>query len=197
MSNLSLGFTMMEAFKTLFTNNRSSNLLERNKTCITRLKFIGSIPPGYKVDSRALRLESNNLFTPIKRYFYGESREDILVFISNCVYTSFEIIQSYINSDKTSDKIFCANIIQDLIKSVSGLRNLQKTYREDKMFYCEIETLVEAIQAKVYEIQEKKPELLSIKELTIIEVNKEKKENTEETTNPYMGSLKEPDETDD
>lgn len=44
-------------------------------------------------------------------------------------------------------------MINDLINSIIGLKNIQKTYEKDKKFYCEIDTLIESIRAKLAELE--------------------------------------------
>ena len=44
-------------------------------------------------------------------------------------------------------------MINDLISSIIGLKNIQKTYEKDKKFYCEIDTLIESIRAKLAELE--------------------------------------------
>jgi hypothetical protein len=134
--------------------------LERNKETITHLKFIGTFLPSEKVDVRNLKIESNSFFTPFKRMLLGESRETTLGFLSGTVERSFDIISSYVHSERISDRIYCSNIVNDLIKTTEGLKNLQKTYKEDKLFVCQVETLLEGIHAKITEIEQKYPSIM-------------------------------------
>jgi hypothetical protein len=46
-----------------------------------------------------------------------------------------------------------------MIKSVYGLKNIQKTYSNDKLFGCTIDTIIDNIKAKCMEIKLKKPDL--------------------------------------
>jgi hypothetical protein len=134
--------------------------LERNKETITHLKFIGTFQPAEKIDVRNLQIETNNIFTPIKRMLLGESRNTTLGFLSGTIERSFDIISSYVHSDRTSDRIYCTNIVSDLLKAVNGLKNVQKTYKEDKLFMCQIDTVIESIQGKLTELQEKFPVIM-------------------------------------
>ena len=56
--------------------------------------------------------------TPIKRFIYGDSRDNTIKFLNNIIDRSFEIIQCYSNSDRKSEKILCSNIINDLNKCI-------------------------------------------------------------------------------
>ena len=155
--------TMINTLKFIFSSERSNFLIEQNRDVIIRLKFIGTFQPNEKVDVRNLRIENNTMITPIKRMLFGESRDTTYSFLNSTIERSFEIINAYIRSDKISEKIYCKNILSDMIKAIQGLKNIQKTYRDDKLFYCNIETVIENIESKLSEIREKYPEIFDIK----------------------------------
>jgi len=138
------------------TNGHS---FESTSDTLTRLKFIGTLEPGEKLDVRNLRIESNTLFTPIKRLFFGEGREATFAFTYSTIERAFAILYSLAATDKVSDSLLCANILHDMNKAIAGLMNLQATYRDDKMFACNVETLVQTIQAKMLEVQQKYPDI--------------------------------------
>jgi len=152
----------MFALKLLLNNSNRDSLLEKNRDTIVKLKFIGTFQPGEKIDVRNLRVETNNVITPIKRMFFGESRDTTYSFMQNTIDRAFEIIQATCNSEKISDKIYCKNIIIDLIKAIKGLQNIQKTYKDDKLFYCNIESIVENIQARLSDVKTKNPEIFTL-----------------------------------
>lgn len=152
----------MNAIKYLLNINDKHSLEEKNKDTISRLKFIGTFLPGEKIDVKNMRIEGTTLFTPIKRLFMGESRDTTYLFINNTIERTYEIITVNCNSPNISDKLLCKNIINDLIRSVSGLKNIQKTYKEDKLFYCNVETIIEKIQAKLSEVKHVHPDIFSM-----------------------------------
>jgi hypothetical protein len=137
--------------------------MDRQREIITKLKFIGMLQPGEKVDVNSLRIEPKTILTPIKRLFFGEGRDKTFNFLSLTIERSIEIIQNYVLSDRISERIYCSNIINDLIKAIVGLKNIQETYREDKMFVCNVDILIENVDSKLTEIKEKYPEVMSIK----------------------------------
>jgi len=155
--------TMINTLKFIFSSERNNFVIEQNRDVIIRLKFIGTFQPNEKVDVRNLRIENNTMITPIKRMLFGESRDTTYSFLNSTVERSFEIINAYIRSDKISEKIYCKNILSDMVKAIQGLKNIQKTYRDDKLFYCNIETIIENIESKLSEIKEKYPEIFDIK----------------------------------
>lgn len=152
----------MYAIKLLLTNNSKHSLEEKNREIITKLKFIGTFQPGEKIDVRNLKIENTSIVTPIKRMFFGESRETTYSFLNNTIDRTFEIISANCNSERLSEKLLCKNIINDLIKSVVGLKNIQKTYDDDKLFHCNIETVIESIQSKLSELKQKHPDIFKL-----------------------------------
>ena len=158
-------FNLINGIKSMIKTSDNKQL-DRQREIVTRLKFISTFQEGDKIDINNLKIEQNNIFTPLKRMILGESRDKTFMFLGNTVERSFEIIQSYINSERTSEKIYCSNIANDLIKSIDGFKNLQKTYKDDKLFICNIDTLLEYIEAKLIEINEKHPDVILIKSLS-------------------------------
>ena len=137
----------------------SYNSFESTAEILTRLKFIGTIEAGEKLDVRNLKIESNTIITPIKRMFFGEGRDATYAFTYTTIERSFAILYSLAATDKVSDSLLCANILHDMYKAINGLNNMQTTYKDDKMFVCNIETLIQTIQAKMLEVQQKYPEI--------------------------------------
>ena len=151
---------MMNAVKILLSNERKSQVSERNRETLTQLKFIGMFQPGEKINTRSMCIEPNNIFTPIIRRIFGEGRETTLQFLSNTIERTFEIIQYQVVSTRMADQLQAQNTVTDLIKAIIGLKNLQKTYKDDKLFYCEIETLIETIHTRLVEFQTQYPDII-------------------------------------
>ena len=153
---------MIGTIRSIATVNDTTKM-DRQREIITKLKFIGTFQPGEKIDVNNLRIEDKTLFTPLKRLFFGEGRDKTFNFLSLTIERSIEIIQNYVLSDRISERIYCSNLINDLFKAVVGLKNIQETYREDKMFVCNIDILIENVDAKLTEIKERYPEIMTIK----------------------------------
>ena len=149
----------MIKFASPLSSMHSSHSFETAQEIITRLKFIGTIESGEKLDVRNMRIETNTMFTPVKRMFFGESRDATLAFCSNTIERAFAITYSLAISDKPSDNKVCAHLLRDMNKAIIGLVNIQQTYKDDKMFVCNIETLMESIQAKILDVQQRYPEI--------------------------------------
>lgn len=168
--------SLANSIKLLLSNDKNYGITEKNRDTITKLKFISTLQSGEKIDVKNLRVETNTILTPIKRMLFGESRDTTITFLNSTIERSFEIIQAYCYSDKKSEQIFCSNIILDLAKCIEGLQNLQKTYKEDNLFVCNIDTIIENIKGKLIELKERFPSLF--REDYIIKV--ERNDNIEE-----------------
>jgi len=127
--------------------------MNANREIISKLKFIGKIQIGEKIDLKNMHLQSDGLYTQITRTINQENRYKTLVFIQDTISKAFEIIKCYENSIKSADKIMCSNIVSDLKFSRNGLNNLKETYAYDIKFCCDIDVLLEMINAKLSEIE--------------------------------------------
>ena len=135
---------------------------ETPQEVLTRIKFIGTIQAGEKLDTRNMRIEDNTIITPIRRMFFGEGRDTTYSFLHNTIERAFAILHSMASNEKISDMMMAANIMKDLDKAVLGLRNMQTTYKDDKMFVCNLETLMEAIDARMVEVKQKYPNIVKL-----------------------------------
>ena len=125
--------------------------MDNNKETISRLKFIGKIQIGEKVNLKYMYIQNDGLITQLYRILFQESRVKTLTFLQDTINKSFEILKCYHNTKKKSDKIMCINLIQDLRNSKAGLLNLKETYIQDIKFCCDIDTLLQLIDAKLAE----------------------------------------------
>lgn len=140
-------------------NNTRSNCLEDNSDIISQLKFISKIKPGEQINVDNLSICSRNVFSGIYRSVYGESREKTFHYFSVTIRRAFEKIQAFSNTEKLSEKMLCYNIIENLEACIEGLENAKDTYKDDRRFVCDIETMIESVQAKLNELKITKPEL--------------------------------------
>ncbi len=160
------------------TTPMSSQGYETTQEIMTRIKFIGTIQSGEKLDIRNMKIESNTLITPIKRLFYGEGRDTTYSFLYNTIERGFAIMHQAAANENLSDKMMCVNMMKDMDKAIVGLRNMQHTYKDDKMFVCNLETLIEAIEARTIEIKQKYPNIF-IKLSPKIEPNQDNIQNSQ------------------
>jgi len=122
-----------------------------NKETISRLKFIGKIQINDKIDLKNMSISPDGIFTQLSRTVFQDNRNKTLVFLQDTINKAFEIIKCYDKSKKNSDKIMCMNVINDLKSCRTGLINLKETYNIDIKFCCDIDVLLEMIEAKLCE----------------------------------------------
>ena len=128
-------------------------MMDINKETISRLKFIGKIQIGDKVNLRYMYIQPDGLMTQISRSLLQDNRAKTLSFLQDTVNKTFEILKCYEKTKKNSDKIMCLNLISDLKNSKNGLNNLKETYAQDIKFICDLDTLLQTIDAKLSELE--------------------------------------------
>ena len=132
-----------------------SNFEEDN---ISRLKFIGKIKKGDKVNIKDMYVQPNNIITKINRSFVNvDNRNNTLSFILETIKKGFEELITHLEKSKNNlfDMNISVNMISDLENSKVGLINLKDTYNDDLMFCCKIDTIIQDIDARLDEIKSK------------------------------------------
>lgn len=138
----------------------SDNMNHIDSEIISRLKFISKIEPNEKINIRHLFVQPDNITTKISRTFINpDTRKNTLFFIKTTVERSFELVTFYLKSSKPSEVAICMSIIKDIENSKIGIMNLNATYINDRMFCCDIETLLQNINARLSGLKEEYPEL--------------------------------------
>ncbi len=127
---------------------------DRHKELIKKLKFISKIEIGERINVNNISTSSHNIFSSIYRTIFKEGRNKTFLFLNDVIDRSFELLLLYKDSKKISDKITYSHIIDDLVSSINGLKNLQNTYLNDRNFYCDIDTLIGSIFARLAEFYE-------------------------------------------
>ena len=106
--------------------------MEPDKEVMSRLKFIGKVQKGEKINVKYMFIQPEGIITRISRTIINQDcRENTLNFVRNTITSTFQIINIYSSSTKDSQKHICLNIIQDLKHSTKGITNLKNTYRDD------------------------------------------------------------------
>jgi hypothetical protein len=123
--------------------------MESNKETISRLKFIGKIQIGDKVNLKSMYIQPDGLVTQLLRSINQDNRNKTLIFLQDTISKTFEILKCYEKSIKNSDQIMCSNLILDLKNSKMGINNLKETYTLDIKFVCDLDTLLQTIDAKL------------------------------------------------
>jgi hypothetical protein len=127
--------------------------MEPDKEVMSRLKFIGKVQKGEKINVKYMFIQPEGIITRISRTIINQDcRENTLNFVRNTITSTFQIINIYSSSTKDSQKHICLNIIQDLKHSTKGITNLKNTYRDDVKLGCDLDTLLQEIDAFLVEI---------------------------------------------
>lgn len=150
-------------------NNLSSKIRDMPETSevISRLKFLTKVKKGEKINVNGLYVQPESYVTSISRtLFHIDNRNNTLSFIQNTIDRSFELVNLYTNNHNasTSELSISKNLIKDIIKAKDGINNLKSTYHQDTMFICNLDAILENIDAIILELQEKKSYLFDIQE---------------------------------
>ena len=124
-----------------------------HREVLSRLKFISKIQTGEKINLRYMYIQNDGLITQFFRTLFPDNRIKTFAFVTDTINKSFEILKFYGTSTKLSEQIMCKNLIYDLKESKNGLVNLKETYNLDLKFGCDIQTLLQMIDAKLLEYE--------------------------------------------
>lgn len=121
---------------------------------LSKLKFIGKIQKGEKINVRYMYVQPDSWITRLSRTFFAtDNRMSAYHFIEGVVNRGFDIIKLYKNSFRVSEKHLVENIIKDLNSCIQGIGNLKETYSCDVMFCCKLDTLIQDISSRLSELE--------------------------------------------
>jgi len=127
--------------------------MESDKEVISRLKFIAKVQKGEKINVKYMFVQPEGIATRISRtLIHQDNRSNTLNFLRGTIARTFEIISTYTTSTKESYRNISIHVINDLRQAKNGLNNLKDTYLDDIKFTCDIDTLLQEIDAKLAEI---------------------------------------------
>ena len=123
---------------------------------IPRIKFIGKIQKGEKMNVKHMQVQPDSIFTKISRSFiHTDTRSNTYTFVNYSIKKGFEILYQHLDSEKQFDRILCINLMNDLRNCKEGLQNIRETYIEDLMFCCKIDALIEETDARIHDVETK------------------------------------------
>lgn len=138
------------AFKAFKESGNTLNKMESNQEIVSKLKFIGKIKKGEKVNTRHMYTQPNGLSTSIVRTFiYQDNRGNVLNFCQETISRAFELLITYERSEKNTEQVLFGHLLSDLQLATNGLTNLKFTYIEDTKFCCDMDTLLQIINARL------------------------------------------------
>ena len=96
----------------------------------SKLKFIGKIKPGQKINVETQSIQDNTYWTSMSRTISSESRNKVYNYLSDVIQDSLSILDSLSNSSNEYDIRVCKNLITDLINFRKYSENLCQTFRK-------------------------------------------------------------------
>ena len=141
--------------------NLQNKEMELGDDTISKLKFLSRIQQGEKINVKNMFVQPEGLATRISRsFFHLDNRNNTLNFVKSTITQSFNILYSFLNTGTICQKNMCLNIIEDIIKSKDGISNLKITYSGDVMLCCQLDTIIQEIDAKIQELRDKFPDII-------------------------------------
>jgi hypothetical protein len=136
------------------TDSTINNSMESDKEVMSRLKFLGKIQKGVKINVKTMTIEHESIATSLSRTWFSKcSRQNTLIFVRNTMRRTFEIINTYRDEPEGSRKYnMHKNVISDLGDSKIGIVNLKNTYLNDIKMCCDLDTILQEIDAYLQEI---------------------------------------------
>ena len=129
--------------------------MDNHPETISRLKFIGKLKKGDKINTRRMFVQSNGFVTRINRTFWNQdNRHNGLSFIQETLRSSFTLLDTYDETGSSPNISLRENMVKDIRTSIHGLTNLKMTYCDDVKFGCDIDALLLIITAKLQDAME-------------------------------------------
>jgi hypothetical protein len=117
---------------------------------ISRLKFIGKLQQGERINTRHLSVQGATLATAITRsLIYHDNRINTLDFLRETITRAFELLQRFHNETTPEANLRYGLLAKDLQRASEGLINLKMTYETDTKFGCDMDTFLEDIHARL------------------------------------------------
>lgn len=141
---------------------------------LLNLKIISKIPNYGRVrrdKNGVITLETNDMFTPMRRYFFSDGREQSVVDIMNIVVSAFSeirnIVQGHISIQSEAqcyaERMYIAKaLIRELSACKSGLFNLQNTYTDDVKTTAAIDMVCDKIDSFMATMRVSNEELFAL-----------------------------------
>jgi hypothetical protein len=132
--------------------NYSVHMESRNEI-LSRLKLLGRIMKGDRLNTRHVFIQPSGYSTSISRTFVNQdNRGNAILFIQGTIDRVFEIMKVLEASDKDSDKITFSQILEDLERAKTGISNLKSTYADDIKTGCDLDILLQTVDSRLREI---------------------------------------------
>ena len=128
--------------------------METQNETISKLKLIGRISNGDKLNVKGLFIQRDNFFTKISRWlYYIDNRNNTVNFVRTVIYNTFTIINNLSKSNRRYENLILINVLEDMESAKAGIINLMKTYEDDVKMNCDLLCLIESITVELTKYQ--------------------------------------------
>lgn len=125
------------------------NLME----VLTNLKLLSHVKQSDKLACNGtedvVQIDTRYYLQGIRRWFYGDNRDETIKFIDRLILSSENLSESLILGLNPDDKHNLKLLTEDLIACKTGLNNLKSTYFDDKLFISKIENYIEKVNMRI------------------------------------------------
>jgi hypothetical protein len=125
---------------------------EADSETISRLKFIGRLKKGERIDVTNVNVMRPSIFTSIYRTLINrDSRRNTLYFIRDTVSSAFVILDCLDELQHMSDvdSSCLKNLIADIRGALVGIQSIKCTYSTDSKFCCDLETVEQMVATRL------------------------------------------------
>ena len=130
-----------------------SKRMETKNEILSRLKLIGRLMKGDRLNTRHVFIQPSGYSTSISRTFVNhDNRGNAILFVQGTIDRVFEILKVLEASDKDSDKITFSQILEDIDRAKIGISNLKSTYADDVKTGCDLDILLQSVDSRLREI---------------------------------------------
>ena len=138
---------------------------DNQQETISKLKFLGRVNKGEKINVKELTLQTESYITSVSRsVWFVDNRNNTVSFIQNTIQAAFNLLKLLIQNNKVSDNEVAKTIVKDLNLAKNGINNLKTTYSDDTYFCCEVDTYVETMTAKLMDLKATNPDLFKVED---------------------------------
>ena len=139
---------------------------DNQRETISKLKFLGKIKKGEKINVKEMTLQTESYLTAASRtIWFVDNRNNTMSFIQTTIQAGFDLLNLLNKSTgNVSDDELSKTIVKDITNAKIGINNLKTTYSDDTYFCCSVDTFVETITAKLLDLKDKRPEIFVVEE---------------------------------
>jgi hypothetical protein len=111
---------------------------------LIELGIFSQTKPGFKYNIKLKKFEdSSSYLTSIKRFFYKESKDELLIHIENIINSCITILHENLELDKK--KI----LTESLMSFISGIKNFLDTYKDYPDFVSKINAWILQLEMEI------------------------------------------------